>query len=250
MMALVSQSLNLGGHQGTTDDVAKIPFHPSLSSAALRESPNPIPIHSLMLSHLFSCLLLLVPFTGPCRIVFDMPEGLEMWPYHPSFLFFTMVRGSSCTPVAFWILLRTSSFVGNIQVSCSTSSQGLGSFFQFLLSRSSSHRHKGRVDKMSVRISLTLEASEMFLSLHMIFSLERAAAVWAILKGISGFDPSLEMIAAKYLEFSSSFSLWPFILISLWKPFVVCHHFSLVWASLHFVSCGGCIEMVYHDASF
>ena len=28
---------------------------------------------------------------------------------------------------------------------------------------------------MSVRISLILEASEMFLSLHMIFSLERAA---------------------------------------------------------------------------
>ena len=41
---------------------------------------------------------------------------------------------------------------------------------------------------MSVRISLTLEASEMFLSLHMIFSLERAAVVWAILERISGFD--------------------------------------------------------------
>ena len=47
---------------------------------------------------------------------------------------------------------------------------------------------------MSVRINLTLEASEMFLSLHMIFSLERAAVVWAILERISGFDPSLEMI--------------------------------------------------------
>ena len=48
---------------------------------------------------------------------------------------------------------------------------------------------------MSVHISLTLEASEMFLSLHMIFSLERAAVVWAILERISDFDPSLEMIA-------------------------------------------------------
>ena len=47
---------------------------------------------------------------------------------------------------------------------------------------------------MSVRINLTLEASEMFLPLHMIFSLERAAVVWAILERISGFDPSLEMI--------------------------------------------------------
>ena len=72
---------------------------------------------------------------------------------------------------------------------------------------------------MSVRISLTLEASEMFLSLHMIFSLERAAVVWAILEWISSFDPSLEMTAPRYLKFSTSSSLWPFILISTWKPF-------------------------------
>ena len=56
---------------------------------------------------------------------------------------------------------------------------------------------------MSVRINLTLEASEMFLSLHIILSLERAAVVWAILERISGFDPSLEMIAPRYLKFST-----------------------------------------------
>ena len=69
--------------------------------------------HSLILpSHLFFCLpLLLAPFTVPCRIVFAMPEDLEMWPYHLSFRFFTMVRRSSCTPTAYWILLRTSSYV-------------------------------------------------------------------------------------------------------------------------------------------
>ena len=110
---ILSQSLNLGGYRGTTDDVATIPFQPSFSSAALRESPNLIPVHSLMLSsHLFFCLpLLLASFTVPCRIVFAMPEDLEMWPYHLSFPFFTMVRRSACTPVAFWILLRTSLFV-------------------------------------------------------------------------------------------------------------------------------------------
>ena len=111
--AISSQSHNIGGHWGTSDDVATIPFHLSLSSAALRESPNPIPLHSLMLSsYLFFCLpLLLAPFIVPCRIVFAMPEHLEMWPYHLSFRFFTMVGRSSCIPVAFWILLRTSSFV-------------------------------------------------------------------------------------------------------------------------------------------
>ena len=57
---------------------------------------------------------------------------------------------------------------------------------------------------MSVRINLNVKASEIFLSLHMIFSLERAAVVWAILERFSGFDPSLEMIAPRYLKFSSS----------------------------------------------
>ena len=56
------------------------------------------------------------------------------------------------------------------ELSYSISSQGLGSFFQVLLSRSSSHRHKERW--ISVHLRLTLEASEMFLSLHMIFRLD------------------------------------------------------------------------------
>ena len=76
------QSLNLGGRRGTIDDVATIHFHTSLSSAALRKSPNPIPVHFLMLSfHLVFCLpLRLAPFTVPCRIVFAMPEDLVLHP--------------------------------------------------------------------------------------------------------------------------------------------------------------------------
>ena len=145
-----SQSLNLGGRRGTTHDVATIPFHPSLSSAALRKSPNPIPDHSLMLSsHLFFCVpLLLAPFTVPCRIIFAMPEDLEMWPYHLSFRFFTLGdhhalqlhSGFCCEPPrSSHGLCRKCS-----EVSYSISSQGLESFSRFLLSVSSSHRHKGR----------------------------------------------------------------------------------------------------------
>ena len=38
LLSLISsQSLNLGGRRGTTDDVATIPFHPSLSSQFLRK---------------------------------------------------------------------------------------------------------------------------------------------------------------------------------------------------------------------
>ena len=215
-------SLNLGGRRGTTDDVATIPFDPSLSSAALRESPNPIPVHSLMLSsHLFFCLpLRLAPFTVPCKIVFAMPEDIEMWPYHLSFLFFTIVMHSSCIldSVAN-LLVRHMVFVGYIQKSPIASHlKGLDPSLDFCFKVQLSQALR-KVDKMGVRISLTLEASEMFLTLHIIFSLERAAVVWAILERISGFDPSLKMIAPRYLKFSTSSSLWPFILISLWKPF-------------------------------
>ena len=89
---------------------------------------------------------------------------------------------------------------------------------------------------MSARISLTLEASEMFLSLHMIFSPEKAAVAWDILERISGFDPSLEMIASRYLKFSAPSSLLTFYLdLSLEAICVVCHHFCLVWTDLQFV---------------
>ena len=60
---------------------------------------------------------------------------------------------------------------------------------------------------MSVRTSLTLEASEIFFYPHMIFSLERTAVVWAILERVTGFDPSLEMIVPMFLKFSASSSL-------------------------------------------
>ena len=77
------------------------------------------------------------------------------------------------------------------EVSESIASQGLGSLFRVLLSKSSSRRHRGKVDKMSVNINVPLEATDMFLSLHMIFSLERAAVFWAILEKTSDLDPSL-----------------------------------------------------------
>ena len=55
-----------GGHRGTTDKFATIPFHLVLFSAALVKFTNSSPVHSLILSfHLFLCLPLLYPFTAP-----------------------------------------------------------------------------------------------------------------------------------------------------------------------------------------
>ena len=121
----------------------------SLSSAAIRRSPNSIPVHSTILSsHLFVCLPFLLPlFIVPCRIVFVMPEDFEMWSYCLSFRFFSMFRlRSSCTPIAFWFccnLLDHGRCRKCLEASYSISSQGLGSFFRVLLSIASSHRHKG-----------------------------------------------------------------------------------------------------------
>ena len=92
------------------------------------------------------------------------------------------------------ILVRHIVFVGNVQKS------SIPSHLKFCSSSAVKVQHskaKRKVDKMSVHISLILKASDIFLSRHIIFSLDRAAGHWAILEIISGCDPSLEMIAPK-----------------------------------------------------
>ena len=105
------QSLNREGCWGTTDDFATSFLHFSLFSTALWDLPNSRPVHSLMLSsHLFLCPpCLLPPFTVLCKMVLARPDERETWPYHCSLRLFTIVRRSSCGPIACWILARTSS---------------------------------------------------------------------------------------------------------------------------------------------
>ena len=71
------------------------------------------PVRSLTLSfHLFLCLpCLLHPFTVPCNLVLAKPDEWETWPKHCSLRLFTMVRRSSCGPIACWIFARTTSLV-------------------------------------------------------------------------------------------------------------------------------------------
>ena len=55
----------------------------------------------MLFSHLFLCLSCrLPPLTVPCKMVFARPDEWETWPYHCSFRLFTMVRRSSCGPIA------------------------------------------------------------------------------------------------------------------------------------------------------
>ena len=107
------QSLNREGCWGTTDDFATSFLHFSLFSAALLDLPNSRPVHSLMSSsHLFLCPpYLLPPFTVPCKMVLARPDEQETWPYHCSLRLFTIVRRSSCGPIACWILAHISLLV-------------------------------------------------------------------------------------------------------------------------------------------
>ena len=107
------QSFNREGRWGTTDDSATSFLHFSLFSTALWELPNARPVHSQMLSsHLFFCLpCLLSPFTVPYKMVLERPDEQETWPYHCRLCLFTIVRRSSCGPIASWILAQTSSLV-------------------------------------------------------------------------------------------------------------------------------------------
>ena len=93
------------GRSGTTGDFTTSFLHFSLFSTALWDLANSRPVHTLMLSsHLFLCLpCLLPPFTVPCKMVLARPDERKTWPYHCSLRLFTIVRRSSCGPIACWI---------------------------------------------------------------------------------------------------------------------------------------------------
>ena len=104
---------NRGGRWGTTDDFAASFPPSSLFSTALWDLVNSRPVHFLMLSsHLFLCLPFFFPsFTVSCKIALARPDESEVWSYYCSLRLFTMVRRSSCSPIACWVLAGNSSLV-------------------------------------------------------------------------------------------------------------------------------------------
>ena len=109
------------------------------------------------------------------------PDERETGPYHCSLSLFTTVRRSSCGPIAYWILARTSDAVR--------------------IHDSQAYR------KMNVtleRISRALELREILLSLPTGFNLVNAAVVCAILEIISGLEPSSVITEPRYLKMPDS----------------------------------------------
>ena len=106
-------SLNREGRWGTTDNFTTSFLNFSLFSTTLWDLAKFRPVHFLMLSShlLFRMPCLLPPFTVPCKMVSARPDERGTCLYHCNLHPFTMIRRSSCGPIACWILARTSSLV-------------------------------------------------------------------------------------------------------------------------------------------
>ena len=135
-----SQSLNLRGRRGITDDVATIPFHPSLSSAAHRNLQTPFPSipwcylpisYSVFLSSLLLSLTL-AELSSPCQR--SLRCGHTIWvsvslPWLGDYHALQLHSGFCREPPrsSHRLSMKCS------EVFYSISSQGLGSFSLFLL---------------------------------------------------------------------------------------------------------------------
>ena len=87
------------------------------------------------------------------------------------------------------------------------------------------------MDMSREHISLIIELSAIFLSFQMVLSLASAAVDWAILARSSGLDPSLAMIAPRYMNLLTKSSFSPLTLMSVLKPLVLLV-ISLVFSAL------------------
>ena len=89
----------------------------------------------------------------------------------------------------------------------------------------------GKMDVTRERISRSLELREMFLSFESGFNLVNAAVVCAILKSLSGLEPSSVITKPRYLKLVTVPSFCPFTLISLLMPLVL-FEINLVFSAL------------------
>ena len=190
-------SLTREGRWGTTDDFATRFPHLSLFSTALWDLPNHRPVHFLLLSsHLFLCLpCLLPPFTVPCKMVLARPDERETWPYHCSLHLFTIVRSSSCGPIACWILHGLPRWYYGLCTRCvvscgSTSFPWLVFFFGALLWGSMIHKHTGRWMWQRSASVVSWSCEKYSCQSKLVFSLVNAAVACAILESISGLEAS------------------------------------------------------------
>ena len=98
-----------------------------------------------------------------------------------------------------------------------------------------------KVDVTRERVSRILELREILLSFQTGFSLVNAAVVCAILKSISGLEPSSVITEPRYLKLVTVSSFCPFTLIAVLMPLVL-FVISLVFSAL--ISMPSAVEAV------
>ena len=116
-------------------------------------------------------------------------------------------------------------------VSCSSTSFPWLVFFGALAVRVHDSQAYRKMDVTRERISRILELREILLSIQTGFSLVNAAVVCAILKSISGFEPSSIITEPRYLKLETVSSFCPFTLISMLMPLML-FVISLVFSAL------------------
>ena len=88
-----------------------------------------------------------------------------------------------------------------------------------------------------------LELREILLSFQIGFNLLHNAVVCAILKSISGLEPSQVATEPRYLKFLALKLLSIYINLCVDATGVVCHQLGLLGTDLHAVGCGGFVEI-------
>ena len=221
------------------------PFLPRLvlNCPSWASKVRPFPLLNIVFQTLLLSTISSFPCTVRCRIVFAKPEDFEICPDHLSFRFLTKIRSSSYFPMAAWIFLRTSSLVTWCLYETFTSlRQHFISKACILFSTSDAKTHDSQAytnkDMPREHISFTSDPRDMLLSLHTGFSFIKAAVACAILERTSGFEPSSDTIAPRYLKLVTVPSFCLVTLISLLMPlalFVISFVFSAIISILYLV---------------
>ena len=106
------------------------------------------------------------------------------------------------------------------------------------------------MDATRERISRILEPREILLSFQTGFSFVNAAVVYAILKSISGLEPS-SVITAQVFEACDC--LKPLAIhfdLCVDAIGVVCHQLGLLATDLHAIGCGGFVKKLNYICQF
>ena len=146
------------------------------------------------------------PFPRALQDGLARPDEEETCPQHFSLCLFTMIRRSSCGPIACWITAQIFSLVTwslykmrSILWQHLISVNGLYSSLQLCCEVHDSQTYR-KINVVRERTIRTLELREMILSFKTGFNLVNAAVVCAIMETSSGLEPLADTTEPRYLK--------------------------------------------------